>query len=126
MLASLDRAGEQELCRSTLASLTSCLASSNHWTRRQTYALLTGQLLATLPWEEAATSLLPHLLTLAQDRVPNVRLQVAHVLGHVMSEGDKLLLDPSASFLLFPSVFKSVTFPPQSVTTTPRTLTTTV
>merc|ERR1712203_1285727 len=75
-----------ELCRSTVASLVSCLATSSHWTRRQTYAQLVGQLLTALPWQEVSSHLLPHLLNLTEDRVPNVRLQVANVIGHVLSE----------------------------------------
>jgi len=86
MLGSLQSAGELELCRSTVASLVSCLATSSHWTRRQTYAQLVGQLLTALPWQEVSTHLLPHLLNLTEDRVPNVRLQVANVIGHVLSE----------------------------------------
>merc|ERR1712223_1435889 len=86
MLGSLQSAGELELCRNTVASLVSCLANSSHWTRRQTYAQLVGQLVATLPWQEVSAHLLPHLLNLSEDRVPNVRLQVANVIGHVLSE----------------------------------------
>jgi len=86
MLGSLQSAGELELCRSTVASLVSCLATSSHWTRRQTYAQLVGQLLTSLPWQEVSSHLLPHLLNLTEDRVPNVRLQVANVIGHVLSE----------------------------------------
>ena len=91
MLGSLQSAGELELCRSTVASLVSCLATSSHWTRRQTYAQLVGQLLTALPWQEVSTHLLPHLLNLTEDRVPNVRLQVANVIGHVLSEGSNLI-----------------------------------
>merc|ERR1719458_2108964 len=40
MLGSLQTVGELELCRSTVTSLVSCLATSSHWTRRQTYAQL--------------------------------------------------------------------------------------
>jgi len=86
MLSSLQTAGQTELCHKTVQSLVSCLASSPHWTRRQTYALLVGQLLSSLPWEDVVAYLLPHLLTLAEDRVPNVRLQVANVLGHAISD----------------------------------------
>merc|ERR1712223_1792781 len=86
MLGSLQSAGELELCRSTVTSLVSCLATSSHWTRRQTYAQLVGQLLTALPWQEVSAHLLPHLLNLSEDRVPNVRLQVANVIGHVLSE----------------------------------------
>merc|ERR1712088_837040 len=86
MLGSLQSAGELELCRSTVTSLASCLATSSHWTRRQTYAQLVGQLLTALPWQEVSLHLLPHLLNLTEDRVPNVRLQVANVIGHVLSE----------------------------------------
>ena len=93
MLGSLQSVGELELCRSTVASLVSCLATSSHWTRRQTYAQLVGQLLTALPWQEVSTHLLPHLLNLTEDRVPNVRLQVANVIGHVLSEGNNLILN---------------------------------
>lgn len=86
MLGSLQTVGEAELCRTTLTSLVACLAKSRVWTRRQTYAQLVGSLLAALPWEEVSLHLLPSLLTLAEDRVPNVRLQVAAVLGQTLSE----------------------------------------
>ena len=92
MLGSLQTVGEAELCRTTLTSLVACLAKSRVWTRRQTYAQLVGSLLAALPWEEVSLHLLPSLLTLAEDRVPNVRLQVAAVLGQTLSEGESPLL----------------------------------
>ena len=103
MLGSLQAAGEEELCRATVTSLTCCLAASQHWTRRQTFALLVAQLLAALPWEQVAVSLMPPLLDLAKDRVPNVRLKVAHVLGHVLPDGKQTSTSPSPLPSLPPS-----------------------
>jgi serine/threonine-protein phosphatase 4 regulatory subunit 1 len=86
MLSSLQTAGQTELCRTSVQTLVSCLATSPHWTRRQTYGVLVGELLSSLSWEEVAGQLLPQLLALSEDRVPNVRLQVAHVLGHILPD----------------------------------------
>ena len=110
MLGSLQSAGELELCRTTVASLVSCLATSSHWTRRQTYAQLVGQLLTALPWQEVSSHLLPHLLNLTEDRVPNVRLQVANVIGHVLSEGNHSTFSHILSVLitLDPTLFRMV------------------
>ena len=47
------------------------------WVIRQTYALICNELFGTISDEVFAKELLPVLLRLAQDNVPNVRLVVA-------------------------------------------------
>lgn len=52
------------------------------WSQRQSYAFLCGQLVAerSLPLPQWCRLFLPPLLTLASDRVPNVRIAVAKML----------------------------------------------
>jgi len=57
------------------------LAHSSHWSKRQTFGVLCGQLVKSIPYSDFSQDLLPHLLDLAFDLVPNVRMSVAKVLG---------------------------------------------
>ncbi|ODM96970.1 Serine/threonine-protein phosphatase 4 regulatory subunit 1 [Orchesella cincta] len=60
-------------------SLHASLSESSKWVRRQTFAALSGQLIATnaLYPSQFAQDILPHLIGLSEDKVPNVRLVVA-------------------------------------------------
>lgn len=62
-----------------LVDLVKALSESPKWVRRQTFAALSGQLLATnaLYPNQFAHDILPHLIGLSEDKVPNVRLVVA-------------------------------------------------
>ena len=87
LLTNLSGSGDANLTRAIVADLAENLAHSTHWARRQTFAVLCGELLATLPYEDFSQDLLPHLLDLTWDVVPNVRLKVAHVFGHILPDG---------------------------------------
>ncbi|XP_075228687.1 serine/threonine-protein phosphatase 4 regulatory subunit 1-like isoform X2 [Lycorma delicatula] len=70
------------LLNNILVELAEQLAHSTHWNRRQTFALLCSRLVSqhVLPEETFATNVLPHLLDISWDAVPNVRLAVARTL----------------------------------------------
>ncbi|KAF6201559.1 hypothetical protein GE061_003950 [Apolygus lucorum] len=72
------------LLRSLLAELAEQFAHSSRWNRRQTFSLLCSRLVAegVLSGEMFARDVLPHLLDLSWDRVPNVRLTVARALAN--------------------------------------------
>jgi len=86
MLANLNRTGDVNLSRAIVGDLAENLAHSSHWARRQTFAVLCGELLTTVPYQDFSQDLLPHLLDLTWDIVPNVRLKVAHVFGHILPD----------------------------------------
>merc|ERR1712130_657254 len=86
MLANLNSSGDCNLSRAIVADLAENLAHSSHWARRQTFAVLCGELLSTIPYQDFCQDLLPHLLDLTWDIVPNVRLKVAHVFGHILPD----------------------------------------
>ncbi|XP_068209835.1 serine/threonine-protein phosphatase 4 regulatory subunit 1-like [Palaemon carinicauda] len=58
-------------------------AQSTTWSRRQSYAFLSGQLVAerSLPVPDWCRMFLPDMLMLANDKVPNVRIAVAKMLA---------------------------------------------
>lgn len=73
-----------------LVDLVKALSESSKWVRRQTFAALSGQLLAThaLYPNQFAQDILPHLIGLSEDKVPNVRLVVARsIVSHVLQNG---------------------------------------
>uniref|UniRef100_A0A0A9XLJ4 Serine/threonine-protein phosphatase 4 regulatory subunit 1 n=2 Tax=Lygus hesperus TaxID=30085 RepID=A0A0A9XLJ4_LYGHE len=72
------------LLRSLLAELAEQFAHSSRWNRRQTFSLFCSRLVAegVLSGEMFARDVLPHLLDLSWDRVPNVRLTVARALAN--------------------------------------------
>jgi serine/threonine-protein phosphatase 4 regulatory subunit 1 len=71
------------LLPSLLGELAEWFAHSKRWLQRQTFALLCSQLVMKqiLPEEMFACDILPHLLDLSRDPVPNVRLSVARTLA---------------------------------------------
>jgi serine/threonine-protein phosphatase 4 regulatory subunit 1 len=71
------------LARVLLAELVEDLARVDRWTHRQTYALLCLHIFntsTTMEDSQYASLILPNLLDLANDKVPNVRLAVARAL----------------------------------------------
>ncbi|KAL1131127.1 hypothetical protein AAG570_012364 [Ranatra chinensis] len=74
---------DETLLRGLLAELAEQFAHNSRWNRRQTFALLCARLVAerVLSDELFAKDILPHLLDLSWDRVPNVRLAVARTLA---------------------------------------------
>jgi len=80
LLAHLSRAEEAGVGGLAMA-LVSVLARDNHWARRQTFVLLCGALQGEEGGLAVLTSkLMPPLLLLADDPVPNVRLSLASLL----------------------------------------------
>ena len=88
MLTSLNNSNQSSLARDIMVDLAENLAHSHHWARRQTFAVLCGQLVTRIPYEHFSLDLLPHLLDLTWDVVPNVKLKVAHVFGHILPDGE--------------------------------------
>jgi serine/threonine-protein phosphatase 4 regulatory subunit 1 len=72
----------QALVRVLLADLMGDLVRSESWIHRQTYASLALALFdeSSLEHTQYAQDVLPHLLDLSEDKVPNVRLAVARAL----------------------------------------------
>ncbi|XP_063232805.1 serine/threonine-protein phosphatase 4 regulatory subunit 1-like isoform X2 [Bacillus rossius redtenbacheri] len=80
---------EVALARGVAAEIAEQFAHSTRWGRRHTFALLCSRLVAerVLPEDQFASDVLPHLLDLSWDRVPNVRLAVARTLSlHVLAQ----------------------------------------
>jgi len=69
-----------------LTELADKLAYSSYWSRRQTFGVLCAELVYRIPYSIFSQDLLPHLLELTWDRVPNVRMQVAKVLGQSLPD----------------------------------------
>lgn len=81
---------EGVLVRSAVAELAEQFAHSSRWSRRQTFAHLCSRLVEeeAIPIDMFARDILPHLLDLSWDKVPNVRLSVARTLSyHIMALG---------------------------------------
>jgi hypothetical protein len=79
------------LLRGLIGELAEWFAHSKRWIQRQTFALLCSQLVRKqiLPEELFARDILPHLLDLSWDPVPNVRLSVARTLAtNIMAQGE--------------------------------------
>ncbi|KAK7067602.1 Serine/threonine-protein phosphatase 4 regulatory subunit 1 [Halocaridina rubra] len=75
--------GEKKYIEALSVQLREKFAQSNTWSQRQCYAFLSGHLVAerSLPLEDWCCLFLPDLLSLASDRVPNVRIAVAKMLA---------------------------------------------
>jgi len=71
------------LLRGILAELAEQFAHSTQWARRQSFAFLCSCLMKTpvLPDDMFARDVLPHLLDLSWDSIPNVRIAVARTLS---------------------------------------------
>lgn len=73
-----------------LSQLVKSLANSDVWVRRQAFASLAGQLMETgaISPDQFAEDILPALVNLSKDKVPNVRLKVAQsIVLSVLNEG---------------------------------------
>jgi len=96
MLSQLHTLASQDLATSLISSMVDLLGHSSHWARRQTYAVLCGEVIKVKDNTEEdkvgysptsfSTELLPHLLDLTWDKVPNVRLAVARVVSQLTPE----------------------------------------
>ena len=78
-----DREGDSLLCGNLLKCLQESLASDSLWVHRQTYAFLAGKISEeeAVPKSAFVETVLPSLLQLAEDKVPNVRLSVARTMN---------------------------------------------
>lgn len=83
-------AGDPNVVHEFLVDLVKSLSESSKWVRRQTFAALAGQLIVTnaLYPNQFAQDILPHLMSLSEDKVPNVRLVVARsIVSCVLQQG---------------------------------------
>jgi len=94
MLSRLHNLNHPILATSLAGNLVQVLGHSQHWAKRQTYAQLCGELVKVDSGDSSveqsepgysashfSSELLPHLLDLTWDKVPNVRLAVARVVS---------------------------------------------
>lgn len=74
---------EGPLLRKLLPQLAQEFANSTRWERRQAFALLCSHLVSgrVLGGDQFAREVMPYLLDLSYDRVPNVRLAVAKTIS---------------------------------------------
>lgn len=82
---------EKMLTQNGLVRLAERFAHSKKWKLRQTFALLSAEILRTnaLPYEIFVSEIMPHLLDLSWDPVPNVRLVVARTIStYLMTNGN--------------------------------------
>ncbi|CAL4058679.1 unnamed protein product, partial [Meganyctiphanes norvegica] len=82
--------GDIQYVESLSEQLRSQFACANTWSQRQSYAFLCGQLVAeqSLALQDFSLLFLPHLLALADDRVPNVRIAVSKMLATYIASLD--------------------------------------
>jgi len=85
-VAHLNCSDDPSLARSLVGDLAEKLAHSTSWIRRKTFCSVCGELVLVMPCEQFSQDLLPHLLDLTWDNVPNVRYQVANILGAVLPQ----------------------------------------
>ena len=95
ILLAFKEAERPELAENLLQCTIDSLAHEELWVHRQTFATLSLQIynVGALDIAEFATMLLPHLLDLSEDKVPNVRLAVARTLSSVNTSTDFLSSD---------------------------------
>uniref|UniRef100_T1IHI6 WW-binding domain-containing protein n=1 Tax=Strigamia maritima TaxID=126957 RepID=T1IHI6_STRMM len=86
LIRELNSAHDQSLVKCILADLAEQFAHHRKWTNRQTYAFLCHHLIRenSLPIEQFVSDVLPHLLDLSYDSVPNVRLSVAKTMSRII------------------------------------------
>jgi len=101
MLAQLHSLNHPILASSLASNIVEVLGRSPHWAKRQTYAVLCGELIKDSSEEDSqgyspayfSTELLPHLLDLTWDKVPNVRLAVARVVARLPAKYQASCID---------------------------------
>lgn len=94
----LQNSDNPSLLRVLLAELVGDLATAERWIHRQTYATLSHRMFikGVIGHSQFGQDVLPHLLELAWDKVPNVRLVVARAL-HCINQASTELLHSSCS-----------------------------
>jgi len=86
MLSTLFKTEKEKYDARLASNIVKVLGQSTHWSRRQTFAVLCGEIVknnqkeASYSESKFGTELLPQLLDLTWDKVPNVRIAVARVL----------------------------------------------
>jgi len=83
LVRQLGSEGDIQYVSSLSEQLQNQFACANTWSQRQSYAFLCGQLVAeqSLALRDFDLLFLPHLLALADDKVPNVRIAVSKMLA---------------------------------------------
>lgn len=84
-----------------LEHLVKTLAQSEVWVRRQAFANLAGQLIeiGAMSPPQFAQHILPSLLALSKDKVPNVRLKVAEtIVMNIINQGEGTLITPHSHY----------------------------
>lgn len=81
---------ETNLLQELILELVKLLCRSRKWVQRQSFASLAGHLVSSNAIEptEFAQNILPHLISLSDDKVPNVRFMVAQVLSSLINLGN--------------------------------------
>jgi len=71
-------------------------AAHNHWRRRQMFIYICQQLIKDNPptFDIIESYFLPHILLLAEDKVPNIRLAVVRLLTLLLTKNEHLNEDP--------------------------------
>ena len=83
--------GDCSFVRDYLLKLVEILCHSSKWAHRQSFAALSGYLTGSIAPDHFAQDILPHLISLSSDKVPNVRLVVAQTLtSSVMNLGKNM------------------------------------
>lgn len=84
LIERLGSEGEAKFVIDVCETLVKKFAQDGTWSRRQTFVFVVGRVFidSVMSLDLYCQNLLPHLLSLAQDKVPNVRLAVAEVLSN--------------------------------------------
>jgi len=84
--------GDPNFVRDFLLQVVDVLCHSTKWVQRQSFAALAGYLTTRLPPTQFAQDILPHLISLSTDKVPNVRIVVAQTLTNSVMNLGKLYI----------------------------------
>lgn len=86
-----DHEADPKIVKDFLQHLVKNLGYSDAWIRRQAFATLAGQLveIGAMTPPQFSEDILPILIYLSKDKVPNVRLKVAQsIVTHILNQGD--------------------------------------
>lgn len=93
MVRTLIGSENPDLARNLLSSLVNQLANASRWVQRQTFAVFCENLFddSSVDHEKVSNEVLSHLLDLAWDNVPNVRLSVAKAICQIKATSKYIL-----------------------------------
>lgn len=99
IINSLNKSENPKLAQNLLQCIVESLARENLWVHRQTFAglCLTIHDTRAIELEHFAEDLLPCLLDMADDKVPNVRLAVARTLSTMVQSSEEFFKGPKTS-----------------------------